>query len=82
VLDSKVEGVRGGSGKTFDWSLIKALKRTSHVILGGDWNPANVAQAIQETSPDWVDVASGVELFPGEKNAELMDAFIREVRRS
>ncbi len=82
VLDSKVEGLHGGSGKTFDWNLVNGLKRSTQLILSGGLHPTNVADAVRCTSPDWVDVASGVESAPGVKDAALIDAFIREARRS
>jgi phosphoribosylanthranilate isomerase len=80
VLDSKVDGVRGGSGKTFDWSLVSKINRTSELILSGGLHPDNVADAIRQTAPDWVDVASGVESAPGVKDAKLIAAFVAESR--
>ena len=50
-----------GSGKSFDWSLMPAPgQRTLPVGLAGGLTPRNVAQAVAETSPDWIDVSSGV----------------------
>ena len=82
VLDSKVEGLQGGSGRTFDWKLIKDLKRSTQLILSGGLHPKNVAEAIRLTTPDWVDVASGVECAPGVKDAALIDAFVRAAHSS
>ena len=81
VLDSKVEGVHGGSGKTFDWSLVSKIKRATELILSGGLHPGNVAQAIQQTSPDWVDVASGVESAPGVKDAAKIRDFVLASRK-
>jgi phosphoribosylanthranilate isomerase len=78
VLDSKVEGVHGGSGKSFDWSLLKGLSRKIELILSGGLTPMNVAEAIRATAPEWVDVASGVESAPGIKDAKLIREFIRQ----
>src|SRR5579862_3869289 len=60
LIDSKVAGLRGGSGQTFDWSLLAGIPRSKPLILSGGLNPGNVADAIRTVSPDWVDVASGV----------------------
>jgi len=80
VLDSKIEGVHGGSGKTFDWRLVKELQRSTQLILSGGLNPGNVAAAIAETAPHWVDVASGAESAPGVKDARLIQAFTQAAR--
>ena len=80
VLDSKVEGLHGGSGQAFDWSLLEGVNRTAQVILSGGLRPDNISAAIQQTAPDWVDVASGVESAPGEKSHELIEDFIRRAK--
>ena len=76
VLDSKVEGIHGGSGKTFDWTLLNGVAWPTELILSGGLNPANVAEAIRQVKPDWVDVASGVESAPGIKDANLIKKFV------
>jgi phosphoribosylanthranilate isomerase len=75
LLDTAAEGVRGGSGQTWDWSL--AARRRSKVpfLLSGGLTPANVAEAIAAVHPWGVDVASGVEAAPGVKDPERMRAF-------
>lgn len=52
-----------GSGKTFDWDVLKSLKRDSNrlYILAGGLNAGNVKKAIEIVKPDGVDVSSGVE---------------------
>jgi phosphoribosylanthranilate isomerase len=82
VLDSKVDGVHGGSGKTFDWSLLNGLKRKTQLILSGGLHPGNVADAVKRIAPDWVDVASGVESKPGLKDARLVTEFVKAARGS
>ncbi len=77
VLDSKVAGVRGGSGQRFDWSILKDIPRTRPIVLSGGLTPDNVAESIRTVKPDWVDTASGVELAPGVKDESKMSAFIR-----
>ena len=79
VLDAKVSGKLGGTGKTFDWEgVAKALdgKRVrSRVVLAGGLTHENVAQAIRIIAPDIVDVSSGVESAPGIKDHSRMRAF-------
>jgi phosphoribosylanthranilate isomerase len=70
----------GGHGQTFDWSLLKDIKRNKPAMLSGGINPANVAQAIQAVRPDAVDVSSGVESAPGVKDREKIFAFVRNAR--
>ena len=81
LLDTYMEGVQGGTGKTFDWTKIPA-DIGKPVILAGGLTAANVAGAIQQVSPYAVDVSSGVESGKGVKDAGKMAEFIREVRRA
>lgn len=73
-----------GSGKTFDWSLVKDIPRDDKLfLLAGGLNPENVAEAIQYVRPDGVDVSSGVENDNGKgKSGEKVDRFVRAVKQS
>lgn len=79
VLDSYSPVVAGGSGESFDWTRVPA-NLTKPVILAGGLTPANVAAAIRALRPYAVDVASGVELSKGIKDAGKIFAFIEAVR--
>ncbi len=79
LLDTFVEGARGGTGAMFDWSLIPR-DLPLPIILAGGLNPDNVAEAIRQVRPWAVDVSSGVETAKGIKDAALMAAFIRGVK--
>ncbi len=70
----------GGLGERFDWSLLKALDPSIPFMLSGGLKPDNVAEAIQSVAPLGVDVSSGVERAPGEKDERLIETFIRNVR--
>jgi phosphoribosylanthranilate isomerase len=74
LYDSHQSGGAGGSGTTFDWSLLQ--KGAHFTWLAGGLNPGNVAQAIRRVKPFAVDVSSGVEDSPGIKNADLIKSFI------
>jgi phosphoribosylanthranilate isomerase len=82
LVDAKVEGTLGGTGTTFDWSLVRDLATTRKLTLAGGLNPANVADAVRAVRPFCVDVASGVESSPGVKDREKMRAFIDAARRA
>jgi len=81
LLDSYSANSRGGTGQTFDWSLVREAKRFGRpVILSGGLTPENVREAVTIAQPDGVDVSSGVELSPGRKDHEKMREFVRRVR--
>ena len=78
LLDSYSETVHGGTGASFDWSLIPA-GLSKPIILAGGLTVANVGRAIAACKPYAVDVSSGVELGKGVKDKDQIIAFIREV---
>lgn len=78
LLDAHVEGVPGGTGLTFDWSLTPA-GLDKPLILAGGLNPENVADAIRKVWPYAVDVSGGVESEKGIKDHRKMAKFINEV---
>ena len=79
ILDAFVDGTHGGTGTSFDWSLVPR-DLPLPVVLSGGLNAANVAQAIRRVAPWAVDVSSGVEASPGIKDAQKIAAFMKEVR--
>ena len=78
LLDKYVENVPGGTGQSFDWSLAAQLVADTElpVVLAGGLHPDNVAAAIEQVKPFGVDVSSGVEKAPGEKDLAAMRNFI------
>lgn len=81
LLDTFVAGVPGGTGETFDWSLVPQ-GLSMPIILAGGLTPENVHAAIGQVRPYAVDVSGGVEVSKGIKDAAKVRAFIREVRRA
>jgi phosphoribosylanthranilate isomerase len=73
--------LRGGTGETFDWSLLAARRSTVPLILSGGLRPENVAAAIAAVRPFAVDTASGTEAAPGRKDPEKLRAFFEGARR-
>lgn len=80
LVDAKVDGELGGTGRTFDWSLIETLARSRRLILAGGLTPDNVAGAVARVAPWGVDVASGVESAPRKKDEARVRAFVAAVR--
>lgn len=82
LLDSYDPGSPGGTGMIFNWELARQAKDEGRpIILAGGLNPENVAEAIHETWPYAVDVASGVEVEKGRKDTTLVRRFIETVRQ-
>ncbi len=79
LFDTKVEGQAGGTGKTFDWTLLEGRTFKKPWMLSGGLNAANVGGALNVARPDAVDVSSGVESAPGVKDAAKIRAFIEAV---
>jgi phosphoribosylanthranilate isomerase len=78
LFDTYEKDNYGGSGKTFDWNVLKAVKASCDVpiILSGGLNTQNVIEAVNLLKPYAVDVNSGVEEAPGKKDAKKMKDFI------
>lgn len=81
LLDAFVEGIPGGTGLSFDWSLIPS-DLSLPVVLSGGLDPANVQQAVEQVKPWAVDVSSGVEAAKGIKDAAKIAAFVQGVRNA
>lgn len=81
LLDTFVEGIPGGTGERFDWSLVPA-DLPKPLILAGGLTPQNVQQAIERVRPFAVDVSGGVELRKGVKDAARVREFVGQVRAS
>ena len=70
----------GGNGLSFDWRLIAGRRWPCPWMLAGGLTPENVAKAVKMTGAKQVDVSSGVEDAPGQKNAELIQKFVQSSR--
>ncbi len=70
----------GGLGKPFDWTLLSGIDPGVPFMLSGGLDANNVAQALRITRAPGVDVSSGVERAPGEKDPDKIRAFIRAAR--
>ena len=70
----------GGTGQTFDWSLLARYPRTKPFFLAGGITPENVQEAIAKTNPYAVDLASGVESSPGVKDRGRLKALFEAIQ--
>ena len=70
----------GGNGVPFDWRLLTGIKESDSFMLSGGLSPDNVREAIGLTKAPMVDVSSGVERAPGEKDAGLIRQFIERAK--
>lgn len=84
LLDTYTDESRGGTGRTFDWSLAVRAKEflSAPIILSGGLTTANVQEAVRKVRPYAVDVASGVEREPGKKDPEKLRRFIELCKSS
>lgn len=85
LFDTHSTDQYGGTGATFNWNrfgseIHLSFPRTAY--LAGGLNPENVAEAIRIVRPYAVDVASGVESSPGEKDPKKVEAFIRNAKNA
>ena len=78
VIDTPAGPERGGTGRTFDWTL--AAQLPGRIVLAGGLGPDNVADAIRAVRPWGVDACSRLESSPGRKDAEKVRAFIANIR--
>ena len=79
LLDTYAKGIPGGTGMSFDWSVIETLALQRPIILAGGLTPENVASAIAAVRPYAVDINSGVELRPGIKDHDRLTSLLRIV---
>jgi len=82
LLDAFHPQLSGGTGKQFNWELARGANDYGIIILAGGLNPGNVGRAIREVRPYAVDVASGVESAPGQKDPALLRAFFAAVHEA
>ena len=82
VKDDQGALLPGGNGIAFDWRLLDGVKDKVAFMLSGGLDAKNVAQAIRVTGANTVDVSSGVERAPGDKDPDRIRAFIAAVHAS
>jgi len=82
LFDTKSDDAYGGTGKSFDWSMLQHFKSDIPWMLSGGLDAENISQALSMLSPDAIDVSSGVEDSPGVKSPVKIAEFVEQVRIS
>lgn len=80
LFDTKIDGLWGGTGKSFDWSIITDLDINIPFFLSGGLNAGNIKEAIETVKPYAIDVSSSLEQKPGLKDFAKIEAFMDEIR--
>jgi phosphoribosylanthranilate isomerase len=80
LVDTGSNRAAGGTGEAFDWSILEGVDFPKPWLLAGGLHPENIGSALERLSPWGVDVASGVEEKPGQKDFEAIDRFVQVVR--
>ncbi|PHR20877.1 MAG: phosphoribosylanthranilate isomerase [Sphingopyxis sp.] len=80
LFDAPARALPGGTGTSFDWSLLAGHQHEVDWGLAGGLDPDNVQDALTATSPPLVDVSSGVESAPGVKQVDRIAAFCQAVQ--
>jgi len=80
LLDAYHPQLLGGTGATIDWSILRNFQPQCPWFLAGGITPDNVALALQQVSPSGIDVSSGVERSPGDKDLTLVQRLIRQIK--
>jgi len=79
LFDTKVENAWGGTGKSFDWKVLDNLPDEVPFFLSGGLSPENVRQACETVHPYAVDISSSLELEPGIKDYDKVEAFFESM---
>lgn len=82
LFDAKVDGQEGGTGHSFDWTILQDFQSETPWMLAGGLNAGNINDALKIVTPNAVDVSSGVESAPGIKDPAKIKEFIDAVRAS
>jgi len=81
LLDAYHPQLHGGTGQVGDWAIAAALAPRYRILLAGGLTPDNVRQAVRQVRPWGVDVSSGVEAAPGQKDHDKVRRFVAEAKR-
>jgi phosphoribosylanthranilate isomerase len=80
LLDAYHPQMLGGTGQTLDWSQLASFKPSIPWLLAGGLTPANVTNALNQIHPEGIDLSSGVEISPGQKDLNLVAQLFTNLR--
>lgn len=82
LFDTFIKSKPGGTGRKFNWELLKDLDDIKHpIFLSGGLNEKNIKEAMESVHPAWVDVSSSVEIKLGKKDYKKIRKFIKATRK-
>ena len=81
LVESGLGKLPGGNARTWDWSLVRQLSACRATVLAGGLTPANVSAAVRGARAHAVDVSSGVEKSPGDKDLNKIRILINNIRK-
>lgn len=79
LLDAYTQAALGGTGEAWDWGIVQDFTPGRPWLLAGGLTPNNLKTALQQTHPSGIDLSSGVEQSPGDKDLELVHAVLNQV---
>jgi phosphoribosylanthranilate isomerase len=80
LLDAYHPDALGGTGQTLDWQNLSSFKPAIPWLLAGGLTPDNICIALSQLQPDGIDLSSGVEVSPGQKNLDSVDRLFANLR--
>ena len=80
LLDAYHPQLMGGTGHTLDWSMLENFLPQCPWLLAGGLNPDNILEALGKVNPDGIDLSSGVELAPGNKDLSKVEKLFQQLR--
>ncbi len=82
LFDTKIGDRTGGTGESFDWSLLEQTSFNQNYILAGGLGPDNIREALNRLKPAAVDLNSRLEISPGKKDPELMKEAVNLIKQT
>lgn len=80
LLDAYHPQLLGGTGHTLDWSMLQNFTPQCPWFLAGGLNPDNILEALSKLNPDGIDLSSGVELAPGNKDLSKVEKLFQQLK--
>ena len=80
LFDTKIEGLWGGTGKSFDWNMLNEASIDIPFFLSGGLNAENIKEATETVQPYAIDVSSSLEQKPGLKDFEKVEIFMDQMK--
>jgi phosphoribosylanthranilate isomerase len=81
LLDAYDPNLLGGTGHTIDWALLQAFRSGCPWLLAGGLTPENISDALERLIPNGIDLSSGVEISPGNKDLQKVEQLFEALRQ-